>query len=264
MATWGNPFTVGRIGFLWRGGWDDTVGYDFLDVVRGPLGLTTYIMINSNSPAPAGTALTDTDYWDIFITSPDTAAIETALDALTANMTDAIDSLDAMIGVVMPFPTLTLPSSKWQPANGQLLLRTAYPALSALLGNTFPGSTTEYVALPNLNTDALFIRGTDPSDIIAHPLGETQGDAIRNIEGNFSIHGGAADPTSNTWHVAASGAFEALDSPNLTAVYVSTGVTSVNTVNRNDTISLNLSAAVPTADENRPVNMRLYYAVKVL
>lgn len=41
------------------------------------------------------------------------------------------------------------PAMPWMVAEGQLLLRTDFPELSALYGNTFAGSTTTHVALPD-------------------------------------------------------------------------------------------------------------------
>ena len=52
-------------------------------------------------------------------------------------------------GGVWTGPVGKEPILPWMLAEGQLLLRADYPELSALYGNTFTGSTSTYVALPD-------------------------------------------------------------------------------------------------------------------
>ena len=52
-------------------------------------------------------------------------------------------------GGVWTGPVGKEPAMPWMVAEGQLLLRTDFPELSALYGNTFTGSTTTHVALPD-------------------------------------------------------------------------------------------------------------------
>lgn len=52
-------------------------------------------------------------------------------------------------GGVWTGPVGKEPAMPWMVAEGQLLLRTDFPELSALYGNTFAGSTTTHVALPD-------------------------------------------------------------------------------------------------------------------
>ena len=94
--------------------------------------------------------------------------------------------------------------------------------------------------MPDLR--GLFLRGDGGNSA---GLGEQQGDAIRNVYGTFGQHGSAS----------ASGAF-----------YRSTGCredirSSFNEWTGNG-VALDLSRVVPTADENRPVNMAVRYLVR--
>lgn len=105
-----------------------------------------------------------------------------------------------------------------------------YPELFALMGGQVP------------DLRGLFLRGHGGNSAA---LGEPQGDAIRNVHGTFGQHGSAS----------ASGAF-----------YRSTGCredirSSFNEWTGNG-VALDLSRVVPTADENRPVNMAVRYLVR--
>ena len=106
----------------------------------------------------------------------------------------------------------------------------SYPELFAFMGGQVP------------DLRGLFLRGHGGNSAA---LGEPQGDAIRNVHGTFGQHGSAS----------ASGAF-----------YRSTGCredirSSFNEWTGNG-VALDLSRVVPTADENRPVNMAVRYLVR--
>ena len=81
-------------------------------------------------------------------------------------------------GGVWTGPAGKEPAMPWTVAEGQLLLRTDFPELSALYGSTFPGSTATHVALPDA-------RGRSP-------IHQEAGDARLGTVGQV---GGAKDVT---------------------------------------------------------------------
>ena len=142
------------------------------------------------------------------------------------------------VGTIISWPVAQNPadwqnsdgSYNWLECNGQSISKTVFPELFALVGGQVP------------DLRGLFLRGHGGNSAA---LGEPQGDAIRNVHGTFGQHGSAS----------ASGAF-----------YRSTGCredirSSFNEWTGNG-VALDLSRVVPTADENRPVNMAVRYLVR--
>lgn len=149
-------------------------------------------------------------------------------------------SICAPVGEIFFFAKSTPPEHALA-CDGAAVSRAAYPELFGAIGTTFgagDGSTT--FNLPDLR--GRFIRGTGGN---AAALGVAQGDAIRNISGEW----GAADSTAIGSTGSAVGAFQGGSS----AVWKPTG----NTFNAITTMSFDASRVVPTADENRPANVAL-------
>jgi len=140
---------------------------------------------------------------------------------------------------------MTAAPSGWLKANGAAVSRTAYSELFAAIGTTFgigDGATT--FNLPDLR--GRFPRGLDDGRGVdpGRSLGSDQGDAIRNIWGEF------AAVQTGTW---TSGAF----------------TTAAGGQNGSDTggewrnfIRFDASRQVPTAAENRPTNVALLACIK--
>lgn len=92
----------------------------------------------------------------------------------------------------------------------------------------------------------LFLRGTGGN---AAPLGVQQGDAIRNITGSFGLALAATDWSKGALIRSGGGK-------------VVRGSHDGNV--SGGTIALDASQAVPTADENRPMNKAVRYLVRAL
>lgn len=129
-----------------------------------------------------------------------------------------------------------------------------YPALHAAIGTTYGGNGTTTFALPDLtNNDAgLFIRAATAS----RQTGTVQGDAMRQIKGSF---GQMSDLDYSTWSKTLSGPFGYKTNAGIS--YPMKKLT-LNTYTATSEITFDTSAAVPTAEENRPVNIALMPLIK--
>ena len=130
--------------------------------------------------------------------------------------------------------------------NGAEVSRSAYPELFAAIGTTYGagnGSTT--FNLPDLK--GKFIRGTGGD---AAALGVAQGDAIRNIKGHFSIRNVLNGDMAN-----AVLPFSVNSAP-------SNGGITVSGDRYVQQIQFDASRVVPTAAENRPVNLAFLSCIK--
>lgn len=130
--------------------------------------------------------------------------------------------------------------------NGATVSRATYAELFAAIGTTFgagDGSTT--FALPDLR--GKFLRGTGGN---AAELGTEQGDAIRNIWGSAGILG----YSSNEMYIATDGHDGAFRAASTGSAYIAK---TSEVAKNNNGIYLDASRVVPTAIENRPVNIAL-------
>ena len=157
-------------------------------------------------------------------------------------------------GVILPFAGGAIPAG-FLLCDGAALSRTSYATLFAAIGTTYGrgnGSTT--FNLPDLRGE--FVRGADNGRGIdsGRALGSAQGDAIRNITGNFGniayqMYQAGGD---------ANGAFQAA-----TGKYGwSTTVSATQSIQGTDGIKFDASRVVPTASDNRPRNIALNYIIK--
>lgn len=125
----------------------------------------------------------------------------------------------------------------------------AYPALAAIVGETLP------------NYQGMFLRGQGSQDhkknngsevgktTTTHKsgnLGVVQGDAIRNITGSILGSGSVEEGAK------ASGAFY------ISGLYSG----SAGGANEDNGFAFSASRVVPTATENRPVNIAVHYIIK--
>lgn len=163
--------------------------------------------------------------------------------------------INAGVGFVLPYYGETAPPGTLA-CDGSEISRAAYDELFAVLGTKAGagnGSTT--FNLPDLRGQ--FVRGTGGN---AAELGAEQNDAIRNIEGIITAYeswgtNGVLNPvldsayTSNVFEKIASGT-------NRRAVLNDLGDPASNYG-----LHFDASRAVPTAAENRPVNVALLWCI---
>ena len=144
------------------------------------------------------------------------------------------------VGTIIAWPVAQNPEDmeNWLECNGQSISPTVYPELSALLGPSVP------------DLRGLFLRGQGGNSAALSTL---QGDAIRNITGRMS------QIVSNAGLIVGNGVFangNSLGSFNwggASAPYPYSGY-----------VDFDASRIVPTAPENRPVNMAVRYLVRAL
>ena len=154
------------------------------------------------------------------------------------------------IGAVFPFYGTTPPAHTLA-CNGAAISRTAYAELFAVIGTTAGagnGSTTFNV--PDLR--GMFIRGTGGN---AAALGERQGDAIRNMTGYINAvysQAQSAKPPESVGVLSWGPENNLLCTPKAT--------TPEGNTSRWD-IYFRASDQVPTAAENRPVNVAMTYCI---
>lgn len=143
----------------------------------------------------------------------------------------------------------TVPSG-FLKCDGSLISRAQYADLFAVIGTTFGTTTSSNFKLPDLSTNSRFVR--------AGNVGTVQSDAIRNITGNF---GGIGSLTGTYWALPvtyAAGAFYGLGNE------VTRGgtVTHPSDITGSTSVLFDASRQVPTASENRPVNIALLPIIK--
>jgi hypothetical protein len=130
-----------------------------------------------------------------------------------------------------------------------------YDALRNLLGSTYgEGKVPNFqgMFLRGQGSQAL-ASGKDGADTVhaSGDIGEWQGDAIRNITGQFNLIRTNSSQYGATHPFSASGDSRKDDSNG------SGGMASFAS-----TLSMDLSKSVPAASENRPVNYAVYYYIK--
>lgn len=181
----------------------------------------------------------------------DVVSVDTARDNLKAAHVDHTHAAyllrQLLAGAIMPFAGETAPEGALI-CDGRALNRTVYAALFAAIGAAWgAGNGITTFNIPDL-------RGLDNGRGVDsdRTLGSAQGDAIRNIEGEFgseALMGGAGI----TGNYPASGAFSAVSNAR--------GHLSATTAAGNAHIKMDISKVVPVADENRPRNVAVNYII---
>lgn len=185
-------------------------------------------------------------------------ALTDLLSAVEQAKTSAIQAIEDKTRVIeeykVPIGTIIAMSSDYIPTgyllcNGSAVNRQNYSLLFAKIGTTYgEGDGTNTFNLPDLR--GKFVRGLGGNSDL---LGKTQGDAIRNIQGE--INTSSEEYNYNDGSYTASGAFKKITRdrthrPTLVAV----GLTQA--------WGFDASTVVPTANENRPLNMAMNYLIK--
>jgi hypothetical protein len=83
---------LGKIRFDWQGTWSNSTAYELNDVVTD--GTDVYVAIVAT--VPAGTALSNTSYWDLMVAGVDTNYVDTQLAALVDSAPSALDTLNEL------------------------------------------------------------------------------------------------------------------------------------------------------------------------
>lgn len=160
--------------------------------------------------------------------------------------------INAGVGFVLPYYGETAPPGTLA-CDGSEISRAAYDELFAVLGTKAgagDGETT--FNLPDFRGD--FIRGLGGDN--AGGLGVEQSDAIRNITGEFTIRRRHSSPVIDDIAISSSGAFSL---GNLTGAAGCVGSGTASSTCQ--TIAMQASAVVPTAAENRPINVALLWCI---
>lgn len=177
-----------------------------------------------------------------------------AKDSRSLHENDVIHSVKATSGAGVPLGTIIAwPIASWDKlegkenyhlCDGSVVSSSAYPELYAAGIHQFP----------KLN-GGQFLRGAGGK---AAPVGVEQGDAIRNVKGGFS---GVGEKYNLPAHC-----IETVEGPfyvENTSFSSEKGVPiNSRTDNNDDYIGFDLSRVVPTADENRPMNIAVVYLIR--
>lgn len=161
--------------------------------------------------------------------------------ALKIELTDGLP-----IGAYLSYPSQKTIPAGFMIADGRSLKKADYTELFDVIGYTYGGSGDNF-SLPNF-ADGKFMRGIGGN---AAALGTAQGDAIRNIQGEFRIGDGTGIYTTSS---SASGAF----------TKGNTRYSVLPLIGGSESYSMLFSASkvVPTANENRPYNMAVVVIIK--
>lgn len=149
----------------------------------------------------------------------------------------------------------TIPSN-YMLCDGRELSKADYPQLFQAIGTIYGESADKLkFKIPDLR--GKFVRCVGGNSA---PLGIEQGDAIRNITASVSsdpsVNGNAA-PTISSGGLSENGAFRAINYASKASaggIYPGTGYYG---------ISFDASRVVPTANENRPINMSMNFIIQV-
>ena len=161
-----------------------------------------------------------------------------------ANATDFNALHDLFIGIPIPYPLSTVPEGCLS-MNGQRFDKSRYPKLAL----KYPSGT-----LPDMRGE--FIRGLDNGRGVDAGRGllSNQGDAIRNITGEFSDFM-YQDEQSLSGTLTATGAiYRDLNIRDISATAAASKM-----LPQGDKIKFDASRVVPTANENRPRNIAYHY-----
>ena len=135
--------------------------------------------------------------------------------------------------------------------DGSALDKTTYAALFAVIGYTYGRSGDKFL-LPNFS-DGKFMRSIGGN---AAALGTAQEDAIRNITGKFQTSAEElySETNPNTKNHRGWGAFQRYNAQGSRPT--------ITTVGKNLAYDFDASRVVPTANENRPLNMAVVVLIK--
>lgn len=157
------------------------------------------------------------------------------------------------VGTIVPFPGEQAPLG-WMFCDGRSITKEEYPELYAVVGSKIPDLRGEFIR--GLDRG----RGIDSNRV----LGTAQGDAIRNLAGQFDILGTnipSSLPDTRPIITYADGIFQFI-----TTLTKSPGLDMLSASPYGDrsvfTMKFDASRITPTANENRPRNVAMNYIIK--
>ena len=157
------------------------------------------------------------------------------------------------VGTIVPYPGEQAPLG-WMFCDGRSITKEEYPELYAVVGSKVPDLRGEFIR--GLDRG----RGIDSNRV----LGTAQGDAIRNLAGQFDILGTNIPsnlPDTRPIITYADGIFQFI-----TTLTQSPGVDMLGASPYGDrsvfTMKFDASRIAPTANENRPRNVAMNYIIK--
>lgn len=161
-----------------------------------------------------------------------------------ASITDFTSLHDLFVGIPIPYPLSTVPTGCLA-MNGQRFDKSRYPKLAL----KYPSGT-----LPDMRGE--FIRGLDNGRGVDAGRGllSNQGDAIRNITGEFSDFMYQDEQSLNGTLTATGAIYRDLNIRDISATAVASKI-----LPQGDKIKFDASRVVPTANENRPRNIAYHY-----
>ena len=168
-------------------------------------------------------------------------------------------------GAVMSFAVSAAPVG-WLACDGTSKLVSNFQPLFTAIGYTYGGSGSTF-NVPNLQGQ--FVRGltTNLSTTSRDPLsatrvlGNVQGDAIRNITGSFSgVNGGSNN--AYQWGFRPGSGTGVFSVPYSRGEYNKYNGVYYPSEGVGDNVNFNAADQVPTAPENRPINISLLYCIK--
>ena len=215
------------------GEWDKDLEYPIGAIVS--LNGVVYVAKSQNTNKnPANEAT----IWDI-------VATQKWCEGLFVKKTELKDSLPT--GAYVLYSSNSNIPSGFLRCDGSALDKTTYAALFAVIGYTYGRSGDKFL-LPNFS-DGKFMRGTGGN---AAALGTAQQDAIRNITGSF--HTSAEYFKYPEVDFLGTGAFSRIEKTGRRPT--------INTAGKNCAFDFDASRVVPTANENRPLNMAVVVLIK--
>ena len=162
--------------------------------------------------------------------------------ALKTELTDGLP-----IGAYLSYPSQKTIPAGFLIADGRSLKKSEYPELFNVLGYIYGGSGENF-NLPNF-ADGKFMRGIGGN---AAALGQAQQDAIRNITGEINTSSEAYEYNNPSFfengNYLAKGVFSKIARENSRRP-------TLNANGKSETWVFDASRVVPTANENRPLNM---------
>jgi microcystin-dependent protein len=146
-------------------------------------------------------------------------------------------------GTIIAFAGNKIPNG-YLLCDGSELEISKYPQLFEAIGTIYGGNASSRFKLPDFR--GVFLRGVGGPN--APPLGQNQGDAIRNIRGSL-VKIAAGGEFSATGAFRETGTAWTFGSGNASQYYIKA-------------VSFDACNVVPTANENRPINYSVNYCIK--
>ena len=214
------------------------------------------VMVFMNGSLLDETDVNTGDGKNLVFTFPLSAGTELRIIHLTA-MSTAIVNDSSPIGSVLMYTNNVTPPPGYMWLRKARLKKSDYSALYTIIGDTFNDGSQAPDEFMLPDADGYFMRAFDSKGTIdpGRVFGSKQGDAIRNITGSLSGSSGNYGMFPTVGATPGTGAFTSIPRSGIGAA--------AGEDNSTSDIAFDASKVVPTAPENRPVNMALNFIIKV-